>query len=43
MKKLFTLFGLVAVLSGCAGTDKEIEADKPLKEIYETAYAEFND
>lgn len=43
MKKIFTLFGLIAVLSGCAGADKEIEADKPLKEIYETAYAEFND
>lgn len=35
--------GALAVLAGCAGTDKEIEADKPLKEIYETAYAEFND
>lgn len=43
MKKIFMLMGALAVLAGCAGTDKEIEADKPLKEIYETAYAEFND
>ena len=43
MKKLFIAFGVVAVLAGCAGSDKDIEPDKPLKEIYETAYAEFND
>ena len=43
MKKLVIIFGLAAMLAACAGTDNEIEVIQPLNEIYENAYAEFND
>ena len=43
MKKLVIIFGLTAMLAACAGTDNEIEVMQPLNEIYENAYAEFND
>ena len=43
MKKLVIIFGLAAMLAACAGTDNEIEVMQPLNEIYENAYAEFND
>ncbi len=43
MKKIFILFGCTIILVGCAGTSNDIEADKPLKEIYEIAYENFND
>lgn len=43
MKKLVIIFGLTAMLTACAGTDNEIEVMQPLNEIYENAYAEFND
>ena len=43
MKKIIMTVGLVSILAGCAGTNKEIAVERPLKEIYETAYAEFND
>lgn len=43
MKKLVIIFGLTAILAACAGTDNEIEVMQPLNEIYENAYAEFND
>ena len=43
MKKLVIIFGLTAMLAACAGTDNEIEVIQPLNEIYENAYAEFND
>lgn len=43
MKKLFLLFAITAVLTGCAGTDKEIASDETLSQIYQNAYAELND
>ena len=43
MKKHILLFGILAMLGGCAGTDNEIVADKSLPEIYQQAYNEFND
>ena len=43
MKKLVIIFGLAAMLAACASTDNEIEVIQPLNEIYENAYAEFND
>ena len=43
MKKLVIIFGLATMLAACAGTDNEIEVMQPLNEIYENAYAEFND
>ena len=42
-KKIFVLLTLAASLAACAGTDNEIEMDRSLREIYETAYEEFND
>ena len=43
MKKHILLFGILAILGACAGTDNEIVADKSLPEIYQQAYNEFND
>ena len=43
MKKHILLFGILATLGACAGTDNEIVADKSLPEIYQQAYNEFND
>ncbi|MBO5705200.1 MAG: outer membrane protein assembly factor BamD [Alphaproteobacteria bacterium] len=43
MKKTILLFGWLAILAGCAGTDTEIVAEQSLPEIYANAYAEFND
>ena len=43
MKKHIALLGTLAILVGCAGTNNEIVADQSLPEIYQTAYAEFND
>lgn len=43
MKKHILLFGILAILGGCAGSDNEIVADKSLPEIYQQAYNEFND
>lgn len=43
MKKHILLFGLLALMTACAGGDNEIVAEKSLSEIYETAYSEFND
>ena len=42
-KKIFVLLTLAASLAACAGADNEIEMDRSLREIYETAYEEFND
>ncbi len=42
-KKILILLGLAITLTACAGTDTDLEMDKTLSEIYETAYAEFND
>ena len=42
-KKIFFALAIIGLLSGCAGTDNEIVADRPLADIYESAYAEFND
>ena len=42
-KKFFMLIGMTAVLAACAGTDNDIIVERPLSEIYESAYAEFND
>lgn len=43
MKKLIMCVGLMAVLSGCAGTDAEIVADQALPDIYASAYRQFNE
>ena len=43
MKKQLALIGILAILAGCAGSDNEIVAEQSLPEIYEMAYAEFND
>ncbi len=43
MKKHLAIIGILAFLGGCAGTDNEIVAEMTLPDIYETAYAEFND
>lgn len=42
-KKIFVLVCLGLSLVACAGTNNEIEMDRSLREIYETAYEEFND
>ena len=42
-KKLLVLLGAVSILTACAGTDNEIDIERSLPEIYETAYAELND
>ena len=42
-KKFFSAIVLSLMLAACAGTDSDIEIDRSLPEIYETAYAEFND
>jgi outer membrane protein assembly factor BamD len=43
MKKIFMLALCGAILGGCAGTsDEDIAIQKPLNEIYKTAYDEFN-
>lgn len=41
-KKIFTLLCLTTILTACAGTNEDILEDKPLSEIYDTAYIEFN-
>ena len=44
MKKLFMLVLCGSVLCGCAGTkDDDITIQKPLADIYKTAYDEFNE
>lgn len=43
MKKQIALLGILAILTGCAGSDDKVIADQPLPEIYANAYAEFND
>ena len=43
MKKLFIFTGLLAFLAGCVGSDTDVEPMQPLAQIYENAYAEFND
>lgn len=43
MKKQITLLSLICILCGCTGTETTVVAEKPLTEIYATAYAEFND
>ena len=43
MKKHFVILGMLGILAGCAGTENEIVADRPLVDIYKTAYDEFND
>ena len=42
-KKIFMLIGMATALAACAGTDNDIIVERPLSEIYESAYAEFND
>lgn len=42
MKKIFILFVFCGLVAGCAGTDDAIQ-ERSVKEIYESAYAEFND
>lgn len=42
MKKLFLMLGCLAIFGGCA-SDKELVVEMPLPQIYENAYAEFND
>lgn len=42
-KKIFMAMFLASVLVGCAGTSDDIEIERPLAQIYESAYAEFND
>ncbi len=41
MKKLVLLFGFCGLLAACGGGE-EIKAERPLEEIYQEAYAEFN-
>jgi len=41
MKKIILLFGLCGVLCACGGGE-EFVADRPLEEIYNDAYQEFN-
>ncbi len=43
MKKQIALLGILAILTGCAGSDDKVIADQPLPEIYANAYTEFND
>ena len=44
MKKIFILALCGTILGGCAGTgDEDITIQKPLHEIYKTAYDEFNE
>lgn len=43
MKKQIILLGIMSVMAGCAGTDSKIETEQTLPQIYENAYAEFND
>ena len=42
-KKFFMLIGMATALAACAGADNDIIVERPLSEIYESAYAEFND
>ena len=37
------LIGMATTLAACAGADNDIIVERPLAEIYESAYAEFND
>ena len=43
MKKHFAVMSVLAILAGCAGSDHNIVAEKPLSDIYKTAYKEFNE
>ena len=41
MKKIILLFGLCGLLCACAG-ENEIIPERPLEDIYQEAYKEFN-
>ena len=41
MKKIFLLLSLCAVLTACGGGE-EVVVERPLEDIYQEAYAEFN-
>ena len=41
MKKIVMLFGICGLLAACGGGE-EIVADRPLEDIYQSAYQEFN-
>ena len=41
MKKIVLLFGLCGLLVACGGGE-EITPERPLEEIYQDAYKEFN-
>ena len=43
MKKTVLLFSLLSILAGCAGAENEVVVEQSLPQIYENAYAEFND
>ena len=43
MKKQMILLCILAILTGCTGSDNKIAAEQSLPEIYTKAYAEFND
>ena len=43
MKKQIILLCILAILTGCAGSDNKIAVEQSLPEIYTKAYAEFND
>jgi outer membrane protein assembly factor BamD len=42
MKKIILLFGIMAIVAGCAGTDTDVVVERSLPEIYAQAYDEFD-
>ncbi len=43
MKKQIAMLGLLAIITGCTGTDNKIVDEQSLPDIYAKAYEEFND
>ena len=41
MKKQIAMLGLLAIITGCTGTDNKIVDEQPLPDIYAKAYEEF--